>query len=71
MLDLTESTLFESVLIFETINGIIDLHNDHDCRNILYDSDSQSLRCFFEGAKNLILEFEDVIVDLRLEIRAD
>lgn len=74
MLDLTESPLFESLLIFETGNGIIDLHNGYNCRSILYDSNSKILRCFFEGSKNLILEFRDVIVaklNLLLQLTSD
>lgn len=72
--ELTNSPLFDSLLIFETSNGIIDLHNDYDCQNVLYDLDTQSLKCFFEGPKKIILDFEGVIItkfNVQLRLTSD
>lgn len=74
MLDLTEFALFESLLIFETSNGVIDLHNDYECHGIEYDFESQCLKCSFKGSGNLILEFRNVIIaklNLLLQLTSD
>ncbi|MCW3467943.1 hypothetical protein [Chitinophaga nivalis] len=74
MLELTASPLFDSLLIFETDYGIIDLHNDYYCNKICYDFGNQCLKCFFKGARNLMLEFRGVIIvklNLQLPLTAD
>lgn len=62
MKELSDAEMFKSLMDLEIEEAAIDLHNDYECHNILYDFEKGYLRLLFKGDKSLILEFRDVVI---------
>lgn len=46
MKELSNVEMFKSLLNLEMEGAYIDLHNDYDCHNVLYDFEEQYLKLF-------------------------
>jgi len=62
MIALSDVELFKSLMELKMAGEYIDLHNDYECHNIIYDFEKGYLRLLFKGNKSLILEFSDVVI---------
>lgn len=60
MIDLSQKELFEDLLTVKLNNEFIDLHNDFNCEEFIYDKANCILKFLFRGNGKILLTFIDV-----------
>lgn len=72
MIDLTQKELFEDLLTVKLDDEFIDLHNDFNCEEFIYDNTGCFLKLLFKGNGQISLTFVNVeITKLNVSFGSD